>query len=775
MTYQVRFTDNINNTPLTVEDNTVDESTSLIFPGRNTTGYGQIVAENFLHLLENFANSTAPVNPIKGQLWYDSSAGVNQLKIFDGTTWSSAGGLKKGTSIPSTTSSIIGDLWVNTSTQQLFLFTGSSWILVGPAFSEGARTGSIIETIDDTATPPVSRTILSQYVSGERVAIISNVAFTPKNAIAGFTTINAGVNLHSSYNTYFGTAEKAAKLIVSDYPNGLSANAFLRSDKTNDTYFPFNIRNSSGLAVGEDKQITLGVDGSSGVLSYNVSGANLNIRINNGGTSKTVLQINSQERVGVNNTAPQEALDVTGNFLVSGSIVTANTTASTSPITGALRVAGGAGVAGNLNVGGNLGVSGNIIVGTELLPDVNRGANLGSNDLQFNRLWISRIDAGEVYGPIIGDITRSTGIAQQAAKLASKTIFKIAGDIEADGFEFDGQYGTPLTTLSVTGNGTQATITFATQTVAPFPTGSQITVSGIVPTGYRGTYTVISGTTNSVTFANTTTGAQEVEGLVISASSISNTKSFFTTLNSSFITSKTEVSSIAEYDEFIISRTNVGLRKITKENLWKSIPTNPIGSIMAYAGSVAPGGWLLCDGSEVKTSDYPELFSILGYTYGDSTTLIGLGTFKLPDLRGRFPLGLDNMNNGITVPSRLDPTNSVQRPNPANRVTSVEADSLGLGAGSEEHTLDIDNVPNHEHDMLGDQGNQYYAFRNISGTPSDSNAVSGPGSTTNGLGQYLATSGDVVMPNGTTALGQPFNIMNPYLALNYIIYTGRNA
>lgn len=772
MTYQVRFTDNINNTPLTVEDNTVNESTSLVFPGRNTTGYGQIVGENFLHLLENFANSTAPVNPVKGQLWYDSSAGVNQLKIYDGTTWSSAGGLKKGSSIPSTTSSIIGDLWVNTSSQQLFLFTGSSWILVGPAFSEGSRTGSIIETIEDTASPPVARTVLSQYVAGERIAIISSAAFTPKNALAGFSTINTGITLHSNYNTYYGTAEKAAKLIVSDYPNGLSADQFFRKDKTNDTYSPINIRNAAGLSIGEDKQLTLGVEGTSGVIAYNVSGANLNVKINNNGTTKTVLQVNSQERVGINNTAPQEALDVTGNVLTSGTIVTTNTTASTSAITGALRVAGGAGISGNLNVGANLKINGSLTVGTELLPDENLGANLGSNDLQFNRLWVSRVDAGEVYGPIIGDITRSTGIAQQAAKLASRTIFEITGDMVSNQVDFDGQYGTPITTISASGNGTQVTITFAPQTVAPFPTGSQVTVSGIVPTGYRGTYTVINGTTNSVTFANTTTGAQTVEGLLISASSISNTKSFITTLNSSFITDKTEVSTISEYDEFIISRENAGLRKITKANLWNAIPTSPVGSMTMFAGTTAPAGWLLCDGSEVRTSDYPELFSVIGYIYGDSATLIGLGTFKLPDMRGRFPLGLDNMNNGITVPSRTDPTNSVQRPSPANRVTSVEADNLGLGSGSEQNTLALSNLPDHEHDLVGDAGNQYFAFRNISGAPADSNAISGQGSLDSGLGQYLATSGGI-LTNGQ--LGRPFSIMNPYLSVNYIIYTGRNA
>jgi len=112
MSYQVRYTDstNLDKPALTVEDNTINDSTSLQFPGRNVTGYGTIIAENFLHLLENFANDSAPTNPIEGQLWYDNTAGVNQLKVWDGTSWSSAGGLKKGNVEPELATSLPGDL-----------------------------------------------------------------------------------------------------------------------------------------------------------------------------------------------------------------------------------------------------------------------------------------------------------------------------------------------------------------------------------------------------------------------------------------------------------------------------------------------------------------------------------------------------------------------------------------------------------------------------------------------------------------------------------------
>ena len=66
-----------------VDDGTIDQSTSLRFVGKNYAGYGEIQNENFLHLLESFASSNSPARPISGQLWFD--AGTNKLKFYDGT------------------------------------------------------------------------------------------------------------------------------------------------------------------------------------------------------------------------------------------------------------------------------------------------------------------------------------------------------------------------------------------------------------------------------------------------------------------------------------------------------------------------------------------------------------------------------------------------------------------------------------------------------------------------------------------------------------------
>ena len=83
MTYQVTFTqsNNPDKPPITVADGTINSTTSINFVGKNYAGYGAVIATDMLHMLENFANDTAPVNPVQGQLWFDTASGINLLKV----------------------------------------------------------------------------------------------------------------------------------------------------------------------------------------------------------------------------------------------------------------------------------------------------------------------------------------------------------------------------------------------------------------------------------------------------------------------------------------------------------------------------------------------------------------------------------------------------------------------------------------------------------------------------------------------------------------------
>ena len=225
MSYQIDHTDKPNYGTITVEDQTVNVEKSVGFVGKNYTGYSKVIAENFLHILENFASATAPTNPVVGQLWYDSEADVieenrqPQLKVWDSTSWVPAGNVKKSGSAP--INAVKGDLWADSSNQQLYLYSGSNWVLVGPQFSEGTLTGPKVETVYDTGN--ASHVIINFYVSNRIIVIFSKDEFTPKLAIQGFSIIKRGVNITSTddsgaistLNKLWGTAEKADALVVS--------------------------------------------------------------------------------------------------------------------------------------------------------------------------------------------------------------------------------------------------------------------------------------------------------------------------------------------------------------------------------------------------------------------------------------------------------------------------------------------------------------------------------------------------------------------------------
>ena len=233
MAYSINYSDS-NKGTISIEDSTINQTTSLDLPGRNTTSYGSVIAESFLHLLENFANTSSPRNPVQGQLWYDTTVGVNVLKLYDGTSWVNAGGLKKGNNAPDVASSLAGDLWADTDNNQLYIFTGSAWTLVGPEYSDGLLTGAKPVTV--TGKDEVNYTVLQIEVSGNPIAIYSTRSFSPKATIVGFQNIQPGLNLSSAniagqgIGKFYGTSEKAENLVVSANELPVAARKFLRSD-----------------------------------------------------------------------------------------------------------------------------------------------------------------------------------------------------------------------------------------------------------------------------------------------------------------------------------------------------------------------------------------------------------------------------------------------------------------------------------------------------------------------------------------------------------------
>jgi microcystin-dependent protein len=684
MAYELKFTDFVNKGVIIVEDNTLEQiNTSLKFPGRGSTGFGQAVGENFLHLLENFANSSAPPRPVEGQLWYDTTPGVDQLKLYDGTSWTSASGLKKSDTEPSVSNSLAGDLWVNTERQQLFLYTGAAWILVGPSFSDGLLTGAQSETI--VGTDDEEYNVLVVRIEDRPAVIFSNQQFVPKSAIQGFREgINPGVNISNrpliagEDLKYWGVAEKAENLIVDG--ELIRANNFLRGNAISSTDFQLRVKSNQGLQVGTGGQLNINIDGQSVIFQNNTSGSSTDFRMREGNTTRTVLTIDSTAKVGINNAAPDEDFDVLGNFQIgprpgdasSGFIRVESAINSSSIGDGSIVTAGGVGIGLDLNVGGNTNLTGNLQT-TNVLPDSNRTRNIGSNANRYDQIFAATF-VGNLQGNVAGTVS---GRAGSADRLTSATTFSVDGDVEFDSFAFDGQTG-----------------------------GS--------------------------------------------------TKAFDVRIRNSFISNKDSIIDSGNADEILINRTTgqTGVFRISKRNFLKTIPLVPVGAIMPYGATEAPPGWLLCDGSEVRKSDFNDLWQTIGFNFRDPALISdnGVNFFALPDLRGRFPLGLDNMGGP-----------------PAGRVTSGAANQIGNSLGSENVTVDVDNLPEHEHDLEAPSGSQYYGIRVGAGTPLDSEAITLPIEPGGGGTQGFPSSGGI---KTTSALGQPIDVMNPYLAVNYIIYTG---
>ena len=120
MAYEINKTDGT--ALVTLTDGTIDTSTSLTLFGKSYSGFGELLNENLVKLLENSSSTSAPTAPLKGELWFDTSNG--QLKVYDGSAFEPTGGAQSSSTQPSSASA--GDLWHDSTNDQMYLYTGSA-------------------------------------------------------------------------------------------------------------------------------------------------------------------------------------------------------------------------------------------------------------------------------------------------------------------------------------------------------------------------------------------------------------------------------------------------------------------------------------------------------------------------------------------------------------------------------------------------------------------------------------------------------------------------
>ena len=323
MAYQINKTDGT--IVATVADGQIDDlSTDITLIGKNYSGFGEAFNENLIKLLEHFSSNTAPIHPIKGQLWFDSSQ--SKLKVYNGITFVPVSSATVSSSQPSTLAA--GDLWYDNVGEQLYFFDGLAVVLLAPAYSSvqglsGTRVDTILDTLNQT------RVVTSLYNNGVLLGIFSKDSFTPKIEIIGFNgNIEPGFNAGTLSNFKI-----RATCINSDSLGGAPATTYVRTDTSNSINGQLQITSDLGITVGSAGQANLFVSAGDVLISNAATDRNIQLSVRKGITQEAAITINAATRnidlySGFSSSTVNIGGDLTvnGNLTVEGTTTTINTT-----------------------------------------------------------------------------------------------------------------------------------------------------------------------------------------------------------------------------------------------------------------------------------------------------------------------------------------------------------------------------------------------------------------------------------------------------------------
>jgi hypothetical protein len=346
MSYKINKT----NGTLLVEltDGIIDiTSTDITLVGRNYKGFGEAFNENFVKIIENFASTSAPSNPLTGQLWFDTSE--NRLKTYDGVSFKTAGSPAVSATQPNNL--VSGDLWIDNSSNKLYFYDGTNVVLVGPEYSSTqGKTGLEAVTMIDTSNQ--NRTILAMYVGGVLAGIYSRFAFTPATssvilpyALGREIKIGFNPTVVSDFK-WQGTAASAEALTDASGATFTTAD-FVRTNERNASNALVDQVMDAGLFVKGDGGLTVGFgdteyaalktidSGTTTAIELKQLNYDFAIRVPQGNDYIEAFTLDaSAARIGIYQPTPTVALDVTGdgkftgNLTVGGNIVIQGTTTS---------------------------------------------------------------------------------------------------------------------------------------------------------------------------------------------------------------------------------------------------------------------------------------------------------------------------------------------------------------------------------------------------------------------------------------------------------------
>lgn len=307
-----------------VPDGQIDQlSSDITLIGKNYSGFGEVLNENFVKMLENFANSSRPERPVRGQIWFDTTE--SKLKVYTGIAFVPVSSATISRTQPVTLG--VGDLWFNDVDRQLYFFDGTTPILLGPSFSASqGKSGLEVQTVLDLNN--ISRVITLLYTGGTLLGIFSKDQFIPKISIQGFNNLGEEKLIFSGFNAgslaglkFNVTASNADRL-----DNTLASN-FARKDQANIFDFQMIVRTDDGISFGSAAQGLVDTEVGNVRFINTVPNRNIEINVRRGTDQEKAIIISSaDQQVKIYENQPNSITSIGGSLVVDGNLTISGTT-----------------------------------------------------------------------------------------------------------------------------------------------------------------------------------------------------------------------------------------------------------------------------------------------------------------------------------------------------------------------------------------------------------------------------------------------------------------